>query len=87
MLYTPEYSKVIFEGKVPVIVVLDTVCDGLTVYVPALPVVPDSWVTTYVPAVTPVPESNIPGIMSPDVTADTVKVVVAIDPVKTASCG
>ena len=64
-------------------VVLATVCDALTVYVPTPPVPVPSAVTV-VPAVTPVPVIPVPTTIVPDVTAVTVITVVVIDAVNTA---
>jgi hypothetical protein len=66
-------------GKpVAVIVVLDTVCDALTVQELPLPAV------IVVPAVTPVPDMLVPITIVPDVTEVTVKVVPEIEPINTA---
>jgi hypothetical protein len=69
---------------VPVIVVLDTVCDALTVYVP-VPPVPVPRAVMVVPPVTPVPVSTCPIAIVPEVTAATVIVVVLIDALNTAT--
>jgi hypothetical protein len=62
----------------PVIVVVDAVCDGLTVHEDPLPAV------MTVPAVIPVPVRTWPIEMIPLVTELTPKVVPEIDPVNTA---
>jgi len=63
-----------------VIVVLETVWDTLTVYVPTPPE-PERMAVIVVPAVTPVPVMIEPMASAPEVEAVIVSVVVAIDPV------
>ena len=65
------------------IVVLETVCEALTVYVP-VPPVPVPKAVIVVPAVIPVPDSTTPIDKVPEVTALTVNVVPDIEPVTTA---
>ena len=55
-----------------------TVCEGVTVQDDPLPAV------IVVPEMTPVPDKTMPMAIVPDVTDDTVSVVVAIEPTKTA---
>jgi hypothetical protein len=61
-----------------------TVCDGVTVYAPAPPLVPEMNAVMVVPAVTPTPESVAPTASTPDATAETVSVVPAMPPVTAA---
>ena len=61
----------------------ETVCEGVTVYVPAPPV-PDPSAVMVVPAATPGPASVWPTASAPDATAETVSDVPAIAPVATA---
>ena len=61
-----------------------TVCDVLTVYVPAAPV-PVPKAVIVVPAVTLVPLRTEPTVIVPVVNAVTVNVVPEIEPVKTAA--
>ena len=65
---------------------LDTVCEVLTVYVP-VPPVPVPSAVIVVPAVTPVPARISPTASVPEVTLETVSVVVEMDPVKEAVMG
>jgi len=62
-----------------VIVVDETVCERDTVYVPVPPLPPTNAVMV-VPLVTPDPESAISTSSTPDVTAETVRVVPEIAP-------
>jgi hypothetical protein len=73
----------ILRNPIPriVIVVEATVCDALTVYVPAPPV-PVPKAVMIVPAVTPVPVICCPTTIVPDPTAVTVIVVPLIEAVK-----
>ncbi len=64
--------------------VLDTVCDALTVivHVGAVHVAP---AVMLVPGTTPEPTRVMPTARGPDATADTVKVVPVMEPVKEAA--
>ncbi len=70
----------------PVSVVLDTVCDALTVPVhdPDVHGLGES-VRTVVPATTPEPEMTMPTASEPDATAEIVSAVPAIEPVVTGA--
>jgi len=64
---------------VPIMAVLDTVCEVLTVYVP-VPPVPVTNAVIVVPSVTPVPVNNEPMYKAPLVATVIVSVVAAIAP-------
>jgi hypothetical protein len=63
-------------------VVLETVCDALTVYVPVEPNDPVNCAVIFVPAVTPVPVITESTVRSPPATAVTVRVVPEMEPVE-----
>ena len=63
-------------------VVLETVWDALTVYVPVDPNEPVSCAVIVVPAVTPVPVITESTVRRPPATAETVSVVPEMDPVE-----
>jgi hypothetical protein len=77
------FAVIVALANVPVIVVEVTVCETDTVYVP-VPPLPVTSAVIVVPPVTLVPEIVCPTRSLPDVTAVTVRVVVAMDPVTTA---
>ena len=64
----------------PAMTALPVVCESETVYVPTPPLPVPSAVMA-VPTATPVPESVMPTSSAPDVTADTVSVVLEMEPV------
>ena len=61
-----------------------TVCDGVTVYVPAPPLVPEINAVMVVPAAKPTPESVAPTVSAPDATAVMVSIVPAMPPIAAA---
>ena len=70
-----------------VIVVDDTVCDALTMYVPTPPEAPAPSAVMMVPAVTPVPESATPTVSKPEVMPVTVSVPPPLIGVLPTFCG